>query len=417
MDAPPPRVTCPVDEGQARRLRAYVHDEVHSGRLPFLGLCVARCSRIVFESHVDGTGHGGFDGDTILRIYSMTKVITSVAALMLVDQGRLSLEDPISRHLDWRDDIVRVFCSEGEGEPARRNITVRHLLTHTAGFTYQFSLPGLDQYAEVKALYRANRVGVDDISLQEIKEMAGGDADCRDTLSAFVSRLNEIPLIAQPGTVFEYSVATDVLGAVIESVTSMTLGEFLKEAIFDPLEMKSTGFSLTKAQAASMTPCYSFVAKGEWERAPVPAVSVLVGGGRDQAAGGGGGLFSTTNDYMKFAMCLCRRTALPGGGSLLKRQTFDLMREDHLALLGADCSAKIIASYSGRFGLAGASASGECALPGGAATGEGTLAWYDVSYSHAMSSSRQHTHSHASTESIFTSTRQQGRRGRHVFLL
>ena len=144
----------------------------------------------------------------------MTKVITSVAALMLVDQGRLSLEDPISRHLDWRDDIVRVFCSEGEGEPARRNITVRHLLTHTAGFTYQFSLPGLDQYAEVKALYRANRVGVDDISLQEIKEMAGGDAD--HAVQLMQQHLDHV----EAGLTFDRDMPTSDLSMALSSVSA-----------------------------------------------------------------------------------------------------------------------------------------------------------------------------------------------------
>ena len=277
-----------VDEDEERRLRAFVRGEVSSGRVPFLGLYVARASRVVFEAYESRPGAGRLHGDAILRIYSMSKPLVSVAALMLVDDGRLALDDPISAYLDeWKDEEVRVHG----GGPARGKITVRHLLTHTAGFTYQFSIPGVTEHEAVKELYRANRVGVDDISLR-----ACADGGRRDTLRAFVARLNGVPLVAQPGERFEYSVATDVLGAVIEGATSMTLGAFLKRAIFDPLGMHSTGFSLTEAQAPSLLPCYAYVAEGEWERAPPPAVSVLAGGGRDSAPGGGGGLFSSVQD-------------------------------------------------------------------------------------------------------------------------
>lgn len=173
--------------------------------------------------------------DTIFRIASMTKPITSTAVMMLVEEGKLRLDDSLSKHLpEFRDMMILVPTKEGDGDKgyrlvkADRAITIRHLLTHTSGIIYRFS--GRPHLAKMYA-----EAGVSD-----------GLVETEGTTGENVKRIAKLPLLHQPGTAWEYGLSTDVLGRVIEVASGKTLDEFFRERIFTPLQMHDTGFLVPK---------------------------------------------------------------------------------------------------------------------------------------------------------------------------
>ncbi|MDB5371002.1 MAG: serine hydrolase [Roseomonas sp.] len=248
--------------------------------------------------------------ESILRIYSMTKPLTSVAIMMLYEEGRFQLDDPITRFLPcFRD--MRVFTSGSRGSyetvPAERDITFRDLLTHTSGLTY-----GMMHANMVDAMYRDQ--GVD-------FQTADG------TLAGVVEKAARLPLLAQPGREWNYSIATDVLGHLVAVISGQEFGDVLRDRVIAPLGMADTGFHVPAAQLPRFAANYR---RGEDGR---PA---LIDDPMDSRFGipravcsGGGGLVSTVGDYSRFCRFLLNKGELDGT-RLLGRKTVELMMTNHL---------------------------------------------------------------------------------------
>jgi CubicO group peptidase (beta-lactamase class C family) len=222
--------------------------------------------------------------DTVFRIYSMTKPITSVAAMMLCEQGKLSLDSPLSDYVPELSNL-RVYAGGADDEietvAMTRPVTIRDLLRHTSGFTY-----GNFGITEVDRLYRRRRVVTRDQPLSET-----------------VEKLAEIPLCYQPGTKFRYSVSTDVLGHVIELVSAETLNDFFTKNIFEPLGMTDTDFHLPPEKSGRFAATYGpRRLKGGLRLVDNPTQSRFLKAPRMRS--GGGGLVSTADDYMKFCHLL-----------------------------------------------------------------------------------------------------------------
>jgi CubicO group peptidase (beta-lactamase class C family) len=300
-----------LDPAALDRLDLHFARQVDEGRLPGFLVAVACGGRV---AHL--TVHGLRDvaaglpvtADTLWRIYSMTKPVTSVAVLTLVEEGRLALEDPVDRYLPAFAE-PRVYV-EGSGDevvtrPAAGPVRVRHLMTHTAGLTF-----GFYRTHPVDALYRAAGV--------ESSVLPG--ADLAETVDLYAS----LPLQFEPGTEWNYSVASNVLGRLVEVVSGQPLDVFCAERIFGPLGMTDTGFHVTDAQAGRLAELY-----GETEDGGITPVPGLPLRGRPRFLSGSGGLVSSAYDVHRFAELLRRRGELDGV-RLLAPATVDLMTRNHL---------------------------------------------------------------------------------------
>lgn len=300
-----------LDPEALDRLDLHFARQVDEGRLPGFLVALARGGRV---AHL--TVHGLRDvaaglpvtADTLWRIYSMTKPVTSVALLTLVEEGLLALEDPVARHLPAFAE-PRVYVS-GSGEdvvtrPAAGPVRVRHLMTHTAGLTF-----GFYRTHPVDALYRAAGV----------ESSVRPGADLAETVDLYAS----LPLQFEPGTQWNYSVASNVLGRLVEVVSGQPLDVFCAERIFGPLGMTDTGFHVTDAQAGRLAELY-----GETEDGGIAPVAGLPLRGRPRFLSGSGGLVSSAYDVHRFAELLRRRGTLDGV-RLLAPTTVDLMTRDHL---------------------------------------------------------------------------------------
>jgi CubicO group peptidase (beta-lactamase class C family) len=248
--------------------------------------------------------------DTIVRIYSMTKPLTSVAVMMLYEEGRFQLDDPISRFLPcFRDMRVLTGGSRGKWDsvPAERDITFRDLLTHTSGLTYGFMESTL-----VDAMYRDR--GVDfqtsDRSLGEVVELAAS-----------------LPLVAQPGAEWNYSIATDVLGHLVAVISGRPFEDFLRERIVAPLGMVDTDFHVPREKLARFAANYTRGEDGRPKLVDDPLESRY--GTPRKLCSGGGGLVSTAADYVRFCRVMLNKGELDGV-RLLGRKSVELMTTNHL---------------------------------------------------------------------------------------
>ena len=317
-----------MDAGRLGRIGEHLQRRyIDAGRIPGSLTLVLRGGELAY-AHCAGRRDLERDlpmtADTLFRIYSMTKPVTSVALMTLWERGLLVLDDPVHRFIpEWKDLQVRrggawpLF----ETQPPRRPMTVRDLLRHTAGLTYDFMRSSNVDYA-----YRKLRLGIP----------APGY-----TLEKMIGQLARLPLEFSPGERWNYSVATDVLGALIERVSGRPFPDFLREEIFEPLGMRDTGFSPRPDQLERFASCYV--------RDPQKRLG-LHDDGRDSAFSGrsffsgGGGLLSTAGDYLRF----CRMLA--GGGSLdgqriIGRRTLALMTANHLPG-GGDLASLSAAGFS-----------------------------------------------------------------------
>jgi CubicO group peptidase (beta-lactamase class C family) len=243
--------------------------------------------------------------DAIFRIYSMTKPVTTAAAMMLVEEKKLALDDPLSKYLPELKDL-RVYAGpEGEAVPAKREVTIRDLMRHTSGFTY-----GFFSDTPVDKLYREKGVAT-----------RGG------TLQEFVTKLATLPLLYQPGTKFHYSVSTDVLGRVVEVVSGQSLDVFFAERIFKPLDMVDTAFSVPADKVDRFTTNYGPGDDGKLRVIDDPATSSYLT--QPTFLSGGGGLVSTARDYARFCQMLLNGGEL-AGTRLLKSETVELMNHNQL---------------------------------------------------------------------------------------
>ena len=341
--------------------------DVAANKIPGAVLLIARRGKVAyFESvgKLDAATSVPMGKDAIFRIYSMSKPITTVAAMMLVEDGKLKLDDPVALYLpEFAKMTVGVEKPDANGQPsleivpARRAITVQDLMRHTAGLTYGFFGPGL-----VKKAYNDANVGA-------------GDPDN----AQFSQRIAKLPLAYQPGTTWDYSYSVDILGRIIEVVSGKSLLAFEKERLLDPLGMSDTTFYVTD------------VAKQKRLAEPLAddrniGVNVDVGDPRivRKLEGGGGGMVSTATDYAQFLQMLL------GGGTLdgkryLGPATIREMTADH-ANAGAGIAPGPLylpgPGYGFGLGFAVRRATGEAAVPGEA--GEyywggagGTYMWVD----------------------------------------
>jgi CubicO group peptidase (beta-lactamase class C family) len=252
--------------------------------------------------------------DTIFRIFSMTKPITSVALMMLFEEGHFQLDDPVHKTLPaWRD--LRVFEAGNHPHfatrPCERPMTIRHLLTHTSGLTYGFM-----ERTNVDRAYRKLGIGT-------FGKGPGGD------LAHMVALLAGLPLEFQPGSAWNYSVSTDVCGHLVERFSGQRFDAFLEERIFRPLGMRDTAFFVPEQKVARFAANY--------ERGPAPAKELrLLDDPRASRyleppvfLGGGGGLVSTAHDYLRFCRMLLAGGELEGQ-RILSRKTLGLMTANHL---------------------------------------------------------------------------------------
>ncbi|MFI6931440.1 serine hydrolase domain-containing protein [Streptomyces sp. NPDC050287] len=300
-----------LDAKALDRLDQHVAHYVDEGRLPGYLVSVARGGRV---AHL--TTHGSRDiaaglpveADTLWRIYSMTKPVTAVAALLLVEEGRLSLDDPVERHIPSFAE-PRVYVS-GSGadmvtRPADGPIRVRHLMTHTSGLTFAFY-----HTHPVDALYR--QAGL------ESSVVPG------TTLAETVEVYAGLPLQFEPGTQWNYSVASNVLGRIIELVSGQPLDAFFAERIFGPLGMTDAGFQVSPEQAGRLAELYGDADGGGIE--PIPGLPLR---GRPRFLSGSGGMVASAHDVHRFMELLRRRGELDGV-RLLAPETVDLMASNHL---------------------------------------------------------------------------------------
>jgi CubicO group peptidase (beta-lactamase class C family) len=261
--------------------------------------------------------------DTIFRIASQTKALTSVAVMMLVEEGKLGLADPVSRFIPaFRKTTVAVPAPSGAVEgtpvsvvPAKREITIRDLLTHTAGIGYGDGVAAAQwKAANIQGWYFADR---------------------DEPVSAVVGRMAALPMDAQPGEKYVYGYSTDILGAVVEKVSGQTLAEFFQKRITAPLGMVDTQFYLPPAQKDRLAAVYA-AKDGKLEQATHPRTGQghYVEGPR-VAFSGGAGLLSTARDYARFMQAMLNGGELDGA-RLLSPKTVELMTVNHVGALFAE---------------------------------------------------------------------------------
>jgi CubicO group peptidase (beta-lactamase class C family) len=287
---------------------------VEPGKLPGTLTMVARKGEI---AHLGVRGLADVERgtpvaeDTIWRIYSMTKPITSIAFMMLVEEGRVALDDPVHRYIpEWRNLGVFAGGTHRTGFQTKRTdrpMLMIDLLRHTSGLTYGFQLR-----TNVDAAYRARKIG-------EIEK--SGDLD------SFIAALAELPLEFSPGDKWNYSVATDVLGYLVQKIGGERFEDFLERRIFGPLGMVDTGFHVRDGQAHRFASCYQPTKDGGIELIDDAAKSSFLK--PPGFVSGGGGLVSTAGDYMKFAQALLNG-GQANGHRLIGRKTLDFMTENHL---------------------------------------------------------------------------------------
>lgn len=302
------------DAARLARIDPYLKTRyLDSGKLPHAQLLIARGGEIVHFSHQGAAREGGapVDETTIFRIASMTKPVTSLAFMMLLEEGKVALDTPVHHVLPELKGLG-VFKAGGVGVPFQTIPTdepmrMVDLLRHTSGLTYSFQ-----NRTNVDAAYREGRI-----------ENWHGNL----TLDEFVAALGKIPLEFSPGTEWNYSVSTDVLGAVVERISGQGLGDFFEQRIFAPLGMHDTGFVVPADKTDRLADCWSLVqgkgrvmydrgAESAWSREP-------------RLVSGGGGLVSTALDYHRFCTFFLNKGELDGT-RLVSRKTVDLMTANHL---------------------------------------------------------------------------------------
>ena len=283
------------------------------GKIPGALTVIARRGEVVHSSALglaDIERKKPVQQDTVWRIYSMTKPITSIAFMMLVEQGLVALDDPVHRLIpEWRN--LGVF-EGGFLETFRRKrpdrpMLVVDLLRHTSGLTY-----GFQQTTNVDAAYRKLKIG---------------EVEQDGTLEELIAKLAGLPLEFSPGTAWNYSVSTDVLGYLIAKISGEPFGEFLRRRIFEPLGMADTDFHVPAAQRSRLAACYAATPTGGMVLYDDPEKSAYLN--RPSFFSGGGGLVSTAGDYLRFCRMLLHGGTLDGV-RILSPKTIQLMTINHL---------------------------------------------------------------------------------------
>ena len=295
------------------RIGPVIKGEIEKGQYPGAVLLVARNGKIVYFDSVgqlDPESGKPMTKDAIFRLYSMTKPYTSVAAMMLMEEGRLRLTDPVSKYLPALAKLeVSVASTDPytgatrySNVPLDRPVTIQDLLRHTSGFVYGAYTSQL----KVKELYAKEGVDWKDVTPEEQLE-----------------RLAKVPLAHQPGTTFEYSLSTDVLGRVVEAISGVPLGQFLQERIFTPLAMTDSAFIVPPEKRDRLAQPF---ATDKATNTPISLLDVTV---PQKNAAGGAGSVGTAADYARFLQMMINGGELDGV-RLLSRTTVKYMTADHL---------------------------------------------------------------------------------------
>ncbi|GAC03103.1 serine hydrolase domain-containing protein [Paraglaciecola chathamensis] len=287
-------------------MQAFVDEQKLAGTLTL----VARKGKVV---HVEGVGYRDREAkapmseDTIFRIYSMTKPITAVAALTLWEQGKFQMNDPVSKYLPELANLKVYAGMDGENmvlEDTSKVMTIKQLFTHTAGFSYGFTQSPVDKLYQQSALFSGQ------IKRQDLlKEVA------------------KLPLNHQPGSKWNYSIGTDIIGILVERLSGQTLGAYFEQHIFEPLEMDDTGFYVPEDKQDRLAQIYVINQQGQ----TVPMENEPLGDylSAPEIESGGGGLVSTIEDYYTFTQMLLNGGEYQGK-RILGRKTVEYMRTNHL---------------------------------------------------------------------------------------
>ena len=302
-----------LSSSRLARIGDHMKRYIDAGKIAGTLTLVARRGQVAYlepQGHLEIERRRPVTADAVWRIYSMTKPITSVGLMMLYEEGRFQLDDPVHRFIpSWQN--LRVFVGGNyptfKTAAAERPMTIRDLLSHTSGLTYGFM-----ERTNVDAAYR--KLGVADQTRSGY------------TLQDMVDTLAELPLEFSPGTRWNYSVATDVIGHLIEVISGQRLDAYLRERILEPLGMRDTGFMLEDQQVARFAANYERQGDGSLKMIDNPEQSTYR---KRSFLSGGGGLLSTAPDYFRFTSMLQNMGELDGV-RLLGRKTVELMTMNHL---------------------------------------------------------------------------------------
>ncbi|MDP2213561.1 serine hydrolase [Phenylobacterium sp.] len=363
--APLPAAASPESVGfsaeRLKRLDAAMAQVVADGRVAGISTLLARHGKVVaFNTHGQANlaDQRPMQKDAIFRIYSMTKPVTGVAMMILFEEGRWRLDDPVSRYVPELANLMVMTGEDAQGrpilEPVAREPTMRELMSHTAGFGY-----GLSDERAVDRMFREKSV-LGSSSLQEM-----------------VEKTATIPLLFQPGSDWSYSIAVDIQGHIVEKLSGQTLGAFMAERIFAPLKMPDTGFHVPAASAHRLAAVYVGAPEGgplfeARELAGAPAQDFTVPPALES---GGGGLVSTVSDYARFAQMIANGGQLDGV-RILSPATVELMGTDMIpadALVSSNGSVGTRFNDAVGFGLDFAVVKDP--RKAGSLEGQGTMSW------------------------------------------
>ena len=308
-----------ISSQRMERLGDVLQGYVDDGKLPGVVVHISRRGKAVYYrafGERDRESGARMPKDAIFRIASQTKALISVGVMILQEEGRLLISDPVGKYLPEFQKTTVAVAKEGGGYEvvdAKRAVTIRDLLTHTAGIGYGGGAAA-DRWEEAKiqGWYFAHR---------------------EEPVGKTIARLASLPFDAQPGERWVYGYNTDILGALIERVSGQALDEFLHARIIEPLGMRDTHFYLPKAKKDRLTVVYSSTDAGGLERAPDPGGMVGQGAyveGPRKSFSGGAGLLSTANDYARFLQMMLNGGELDGK-RILTPKTVELMTVNHLS--------------------------------------------------------------------------------------
>lgn len=297
-------------------LSAYFSDRYVPKNLPGYSILVNQLDKDIYyyeNGLIDVKGNRPLKRDSIFRIYSMTKPITSISIMMLLEQGKLNITDEVEKFIpEWSE--LSVYQSGSfeslVTEPLKRKMTIKDLLMHRSGLTYDF-----EETSFVQKIYLK-----EEIKIARSKEKLSADE--------YIKKLADIPLAFSPGEFFNYSISTDILGFIIERISNMSLEEYFKKNIFEPLEMEDTFFQIPKEKIDRLANCYiydqtndKYIVEDDFEKSSYIE--------KPSCYSGGGGLLSTIDDYMKFCNLLQNKGSL-NNKNIIGSRTAEFMMSNHL---------------------------------------------------------------------------------------
>ena len=297
-------------------LSAYFNDRYVPKNLPGYSILVNQLDKDIYyyeNGLIDVKGNRPLKRDSIFRIYSMTKPITSISIMMLFEQGKLNITDEVEKFIPEWSELGVYQSGSFESlitEPLKRKMTIKDLLMHRSGLTYDF-----EETSFVQKIYLK-----EEIKIARSKEKLSADE--------YIRKLADIPLAFSPGEFFNYSISTDILGFIIERISNMSLEEYFKKNIFEPLEMEDTFFQIPKEKINRLANCYiydqtndKYIVEDDFEKSSYIE--------KPSCYSGGGGLLSTIDDYMKFCNLLQNKGSL-NNKNIIGSRTAEFMMSNHL---------------------------------------------------------------------------------------